>query len=76
MCVEITDAPKLSPKYVETWIFVAVSGQWPLGENIRGSSYCVKSCFPSGGQAWRKEGRCLVLQSYESNDLYIAVLYN
>ena len=39
MCVKITDAPKLWRKYVETWVFVAVSGQWPLGENIRGSSY-------------------------------------
>ena len=36
MCVEITDAPKLYWKYVETWVFVAFSGQWPLGKNIRG----------------------------------------
>ena len=35
-CVEITDVPKLWRKYVETWVFVAVSGQWPLGKNIRG----------------------------------------
>ena len=39
MCVEISDAPKLYRKYVETRIFVAVSGQWALGENIRSSSY-------------------------------------
>ena len=41
MCMEITDAPKLWRKYVESWIFVAVLGQWPLGKNIRGSSYCI-----------------------------------
>ena len=39
MCVEITEAPKLKRKSVETWVFAVVSGQWPLGENIRGSSY-------------------------------------
>ena len=39
MCVEITDTPKLEQKYIETWVFVAVSGQWLLGENIRGSSH-------------------------------------
>ena len=39
MCVEITDAPKLYRKYVKTWIFVAVTGQWPLGKNMRGSCY-------------------------------------
>ena len=39
MCVDITDAPKLLRKYVETWVFVAVSEQRPLEKNIRGSSY-------------------------------------
>ena len=39
--VEITDAPKFYRKCVETWVFVAVSGQWLLGKNIRGSSYSV-----------------------------------
>ena len=40
MCVEITDAPKLYRKYEETWVFAAVSGQWPLGKNIRGTCHC------------------------------------
>ena len=40
MFVDITGAPKLLWKYAETWVFIAVSEQWLLGENIRGSSYC------------------------------------
>ena len=31
--------PQTPAKYVETWVFVAVPGQWPLGENIWGSCY-------------------------------------
>ena len=26
MCVEITDAPKLYRKYVESWVFIAIQG--------------------------------------------------
>ena len=32
MLVDITSAPKLSWKYVEIWLFVAVSEQWPPGK--------------------------------------------
>ena len=39
MFVDITSAPKLQRKYAETWVFVAVSEEWPLGKTIRGSSY-------------------------------------
>ena len=31
MFVDIAGAPKIYQKYVETWVFVAVSEQWPLG---------------------------------------------
>ena len=37
--VDITITPKLSRKYLETWLFVVVSEQWQLEKNIRGSSY-------------------------------------
>ena len=46
MCVEITDASKLQRKYVETWVFIAVSGQWPLRENNRGSTYLTHASRP------------------------------
>ena len=36
--VDINDVPKLQRKYVETWVSVAVLGQWPLGKNIQVSS--------------------------------------
>ena len=39
MFVDITGAPKLQRKYVETSAFVVVAEQWPLGGNIRGSCY-------------------------------------
>ena len=39
MFVDNTGAPKLEQKYIETWVFVAVSEQWRLGENIWGSCY-------------------------------------
>ena len=39
MCVYHRCPQTLPQKYVETWVFVAVSGLWPLGENTRGSSY-------------------------------------
>ena len=38
MCVDITDAPKLQQEYVETWVFVAIFGQWPQEKHIRSSS--------------------------------------
>ena len=36
MFVDITGAPKLLQKYVETGVFVGVSEQWPLGEKNPG----------------------------------------
>ena len=50
MCVEITDTPKLWRKYVETWVFAAVSGQWPLGKNIRGWRNWI--VYPTSKRVW------------------------
>ena len=61
MFVDITGAPKLWRKYAETWVFVSVSEQWPLGGNIWGSCYfvqntkynlkkkCIWKCLQHGG---------------------------
>ena len=32
MFVDITCAPKLYRKHIETWVFIAVSEKWPLGK--------------------------------------------
>ena len=33
--IDINDVPKLQRKYVKPWIFVLISGQWPLGKYHR-----------------------------------------
>ena len=64
MCEEITDSPTLQRKYVETWVFVAVSGQWPLGKNIWGSSYCkIIRVLPGTGLGAKPAAR-LYLQQF------------
>ena len=60
MVVDITGAPKLYRKCVETCVFVAVSEQWRLGKNIRGSCH------------WREILRnfddCSVIRNYRKSE--------
>ena len=66
--------PKLSWKYIETWAFVVVSGQWSSGKNICGSPCGSPFCAPLISMSSIEFRKILIFKSSLSLNIWCILL--